>query len=207
MKNKVWLVLAMTVGYLGISTGYSQNTSSDLDELVRIMTGSYNSEKQSKKDSTYYNISLHMYPIWTKSSDFWIYVEQALNNKQDQPYRQRVYKVEKVEKNKFKTIIFTLKDEQSFIGKWKTPNYFDQFDTSILKERSGCEVYLSKLDTYIYKGSTLEDQCKSSLRGASYATSKVEIDKKSIYSWDQGFDKQGKQVWGAEKGGYIFDKL
>jgi hypothetical protein len=25
-----------------------------------------------------------------------------------------------------------------------------------------------------------------------------------IVSWDRGFDASGAQVWGAEKGGYIF---
>jgi hypothetical protein len=27
-----------------------------------------------------------------------------------------------------------------------------------------------------------------------------------ILSWDRGFDANGNQVWGAEKGGYIFKK-
>jgi CpeT protein len=27
-----------------------------------------------------------------------------------------------------------------------------------------------------------------------------------LLSWDRGWDVNGKQVWGAEKGGYIFVK-
>jgi hypothetical protein len=27
-----------------------------------------------------------------------------------------------------------------------------------------------------------------------------------MVSWDRGFDKEGKQVWGAQKGGYRFVK-
>uniref|UniRef100_UPI0038D3A63C CpcT/CpeT family chromophore lyase n=1 Tax=Flavobacterium sp. TaxID=239 RepID=UPI0038D3A63C len=49
--------------------------------------------------------------------------------------------------------------------------------------------------------------CASELRGASYATSKVTITANQVLSWDQGFDKDDKQVWGATKAGYIFDKL
>jgi hypothetical protein len=28
-----------------------------------------------------------------------------------------------------------------------------------------------------------------------------------LLSWDRGYDKEGKYVWGAEKGGYVFDKI
>ncbi|GAA4271929.1 chromophore lyase CpcT/CpeT [Aquimarina gracilis] len=198
----------LLIAFCSITYTYGQNKAHKTKDLVALMTGSYNSEKQSKADSTYYNISLHMYPIWKKDKNTsWLYVEQALYSKQDAPYRQRVYKVAHISENKFKTTIFKLKDEKSFIGKWKTTDFFDTFDTSILEERSGCEVYLTKNKDGVYQGSTLDDNCKSTLRGASYATSKVTIKKDLVYSWDQGFDKDHKQVWGAEKAGYTFDKL
>ena len=34
----------------------------------------------------------------------------------------------------------------------------------------------------------------------------VSMESGRIESWDQGFDANGKQVWGAEKGGYVFLK-
>jgi hypothetical protein len=45
------------------------------------------------------------------------------------------------------------------------------------------------------------------LRGASFANSIVTVTQNEILSWDQGFDKEGKQVWGATKGGYRFIKM
>ena len=57
-----------------------------------------------------------------------------------------------------------------------------------------------------FSGSTPGKQCLSSLRGATYATSKVTVGKKGIISWDQGWDAMDKQVWGAKKGGYDFVK-
>ena len=56
-------------------------------------------------------------------------------------------------------------------------------------------------------GSTREDACKSTLRGSNYATSQVEITADSVSSWDQGFDANGEQVWGAVKGAYVFDRI
>jgi len=73
--------------------------------------------------------------------------------------------------------------------------------------RNGCEVILKRKDKKSYKGRTGEKTCESSLRGASFATSEVEILENKIISWDRGFNKKGEHVWGAEKGGYIFEKL
>jgi hypothetical protein len=33
------------------------------------------------------------------------------------------------------------------------------------------------------------------------------LTKDGMESWDQGWDAEGQQVWGATKGGYRFDKI
>ena len=53
-------------------------------------------------------------------------------------------------------------------------------------------------------GGTRGEGCASNLRGAAYATSEVVIMPGRIESWDRGFDAEGHQVWGAEKGAYVF---
>ncbi len=179
----------------------------ELDNLQAMMIGSYDSSAQEAADSSYYNISLHMYPIWENRKDGnYLYVEQALASMQDRPYRQRVYKLEKMKNGRLASYVYTLKSDSLFIGKWNDPAYFDKFGLSILDEREGCEVILSKNQSG-YEGSTQEDHCKSTLRGASYATSIVSMSANKITSWDQGFDDKGKQVWGATKGPYQFVKL
>lgn len=47
----------------------------------------------------------------------------------------------------------------------------------------------------------------SLLRGASYTSSIKTVTQEQILLWDQGFDRDGKQVWGTTKAGYVFDKL
>jgi hypothetical protein len=66
-------------------------------------------------------------------------------------------------------------------------------------------VLLKRADK-VFVGSTGATSCGSDLRGAKYATSEVTLSKKQLISWDRGFDSNGVQVWGAKKGGYIFDK-
>ena len=174
--------------------------------LAELMTGSFSSSNQAKNDSTYYDITLHMYPIWTAQKGDWLYVEQAVTQMQEKPYRQRIYQLKKTADDTYESIVYRLKDQEDFIGKWKTPEFFDQLDESILEEREGCTVYLKKVKKGEYTGSTLNDNCKSTLRGATYTTSIVTVKDGVIMSWDQGFDADGKQVWGATEGGYIFEK-
>ena len=203
------LFLLALVGIFGCSVSKNSTKTyltEDLSELKNLMTGSFASSKQAAADSAFYDISLHMYPVWQSREGNWIYVEQAVTANQMKPYRQRMYKLEKGENDQYISRVYAFENPADFIEKWKTPDFFNQFDTSILKEREGCEVYLSK-EKEVYSGSTLDKNCGSTLRGASYATSKVVISKKAIESWDQGFDSEDKQVWGAEKSGYIFDKL
>ena len=177
-----------------------------LQELLVMMQGSFNSEVQAEVDSTYFNISLHMYPIWEEKGNF-LYVEQALNARQNKPYRQRIYEVKQLNDSMFSSAIYTIENDSLWIGKWKTPKAFDSLTMNKVSKKEGCEVLLKRIKPNYYKGQTGERSCESTLRGASYATSEVEILEDKIISWDRGFDDKDEHVWGAEKGGYIFNKL
>jgi len=187
-------------------SGQSSISKSDahFKELIAIMQGTYSSEKQSIADTTYFNISLRMVPIW-KSKGHYLYVEQAMFSKQEKPYRVRIYKVSQ-RGNKFVSEIHTLKNEKDWIGKWKTPEAFESLTENDIELKAGCEVVLKRVGKNKFEGQTGVKTCPSELRGASYATSKVTVTENEILSWDQGFDKNDKQVWGAEKGGYEFIK-
>lgn len=206
--NSLRFIFIISLSLLLINNCARQKLVENLPEelaLIELMTGSFSSEQQSLDDTTYYNISLHMYQIWKNTNENWLYVEQALFDMQEKPYRQRVYKIEQTGENQYQSIVFSIKNDSLFIGKWKNPDFFDKFDQTILSEREGCTVLLSKTGRNIFEGSTREGECKSSLRGASYATSKVKVRQGTIESWDQGFDADGNQVWGATEGGYIFE--
>ena len=112
---------------LFISTSIITNPTIDrgdkqLEELFNLMQGSFNSEIQAQQDSTYYNISLHMYPIWKDKGNY-LYVEQALNSMQDRPYRQRIYKVTRLNDNVFSSAIYTIPMDSLWIGKWRYDHF------------------------------------------------------------------------------------
>jgi len=207
MRKYTLLLLMIFAGfYSTMAQKKHAKTMLPLDELVQIMQGSYSSERQASADTTYYNISLVMVPIWT-SKGHYLYVEQALSKRPESPYRVRIYKISKGGENEYISEIYTLKNEKDWIGKYKNPTLFDSLTFDDIELKRGCEVRLKRIGTNKFEGQTGAKTCPSELRGASYATSKVTLLQNQIISWDQGFDNNGVQVWGAEKAGYIFDKL
>lgn len=178
-----------------------------LKKLVRTMAGAFGSEQQSKEDSAYFHIALHMTPMWQKNSDgYWLYVEQAMATMQDKPYRQRVYHVYIENDTTIVSKVYELSDPVTYVGAWKTPEKLASITPAMLVDRQGCAISLYRQPEGSYRGATPGKQCLSSLRGATYATSEVVICRDRMVSWDRGWDANDKQVWGAVKGGYIFVK-
>ena len=102
---------------------YPKINSEDLKKLHKLMQGSFNSENQSLSDSSYFNISLHMYPIWQERGLF-LYVEQAINRMQEKPYRQRIYQLKQVDDSVFHSLVYKIPDDSLYIGKWSDENLF-----------------------------------------------------------------------------------
>ena len=207
MKSKTLLLLFAILITISSKT-FSQIKSIDTGKLVSFMEGSFSSEEQSKNDSDYYDIRLHMKRIWPEiSSAYYLYVEQAVASAQEKPYRQRVYRITNTYEGRFESAVYTMKDPLRFAGEWKKENPLSELTPDSLTSREGCSVILTLMNEDIYEGSTEGNKCESDLRGAKYATSEVKISKDVIISWDRGYDAEGRQVWGAEKGGYIFNRI
>lgn len=201
-------ILLVVLSLLG-STLFAQThaTQKDLKRLVKWMTGDFSSLAQSQRDSDYFDIRLHIRPIWkSDKGNYWLYVEQATAAAENKPYRQRIYKVELDGDKGFKSIVYTLPNPEKWAGAYKNPALFDTLKPAELSLRDGCTVFLERLADGTFAGSTRGQGCESTLRNAKYASSKVTITKKMLASWDQGFNERGEQVWGAVKGGYEFIK-
>ena len=110
------------------------------------------------------------------------------------------------ENETFESAVFTLNNPEKFIGAWKDRDIFSSITADSITQKAGCSIILKK-DRDRFIGSTEGKNCSSELRGASYATSEVVIDKNTLTSWDRGFNENGEQVWGAKTGPYIFNKL
>lgn len=128
----------------------------------------------------------------------------------DRPYRQRAYRLNEEEGHQgslYRSAVYTLSAPSRFAGAWDCIAVFEALSPDSLVEHSGCDILLSLQEDGSFAGKTGEKSCASSLRGAVYATSVVTMNSTQLVRWDQGWDADGQQVWGAEKGGYIFKRV
>lgn len=205
MKSRICLVLLIVFSF-GTAAG-QPHTGRHLKELVRMMAGEFSSEEQAARDTSYYSILLRMKPVWQEDPDgYWLYVEQSQASQQDKPYRQRVYHLTLESDTSISSTVFEIRGARNFTGAWKDKALLSQLRRDSLIEKDGCMIRLKWTGRGSYTGSTSGTSCRSSLRGAEYATSDVRITKGMILSWDRGWNREMKQVWGPENGGYQFRK-
>jgi hypothetical protein len=172
------------------------------------MTGSFSSREQAIRDTAFFDIRLHMVPIWPRETGGrWLYVEQAEADALEEPYRQRVYHLTSLGEGHWKSAIYTLPgDPLAYAGAWQDEEPLANLSPGNLNPREGCAVVLRRNGEGDFVGSTEEGACPSTLRGAAYATTEVVISQDHFVSWDRGFDEDGRQVWGSTAGGYVFVK-
>ena len=184
---------------------FAQRTRS-LEALAATMAGSYSSAAQAVEDTSYFNIELEMVRIWPKRKDgAWFYVEQAAATSKEKPYRQRVYHLQELNDSTFTSDILTIKGGEVLFGAYKDPLLLEQLRMDSVEVLDGCTITLHRQgDNYI--GSTDGRKCSNAWGKATYATSEVTVLPGLMVSWDRGYNDEGEQVWGAEKGGYRFVK-
>lgn len=184
----------------------AQRTSTrDLLQLKALMAGSFSNHDQAQADTSFQEILLEIRPIWSRRKDgVWLYVEQAAAASPAQPYRQRVYHLYIADDSTLVSQVFELKEPEKYKGWWKEPKRFDSVKFQALSNKVGCEVYLRKTKTGSFTGGTEGQDCLSTLRGASYATSEATISRKEMRTWDRGWNADQQQVWGSRNGPYVF---
>ena len=179
----------------------------DVRQVADWMAGSYSSAGQAAKDPQFRSVVLRVAPMWTDRPDArWFYVEQAMSNAQDKPYRQRVYRLTD-SGDGVQSMIYELPgDPLTYAGAWKDQKPLNQLLPEMLVPKVGCAVTLKRKDASSWNGGTEGTGCPSSREGAAYTTSEVTLTPTELRSWDRGFDAQGKQVWGSTAGPYVFVK-
>lgn len=184
-----------------------------LDRLRSFVTGSFSSTEQSQADSSFIDIHLHIVPLWSDRTDGpWLYVEQAASTELEKPYRQRIYRLRRVNDSTVESTVYAFSEPLRFAQAWKTatplvPFKLGDLTPDSLIERTGCSILLRPSGDTLFWGSTDGANCTSDLRGAAYATSEVRISRTGLTSWDRGFDSIGVQVWGSTNGPYKFVKM
>ena len=195
-----------------VGGGPLEPTRAPADNAVKDLTawlpGNYSTAAQAAADSTYFDVRLHIVPIWTDRTDGpWMYVEQAMADNQDVPYRQRIYRLITLPNNSAEIVIYELPGAPlAWTGAWRNPARFNTLDPGIIDVRPGCSMILAYQGPQQITGATKGADCGTALREAKYATTDVTVTATELNSWDRGYDAAGQQTWGAVKGAYRFIK-
>lgn len=192
----------------GLCGPVAADSANDLSTLAAWLSGHFTSAEQAATQEGFVAVELRAAPIWTDRDDGpWLYVEQALAARPEQPYRQRVYRLERTPDGGFASHVYLLPEPTAWIGGWREPARFATLDPARLAAREGCTVWLRRETDGRFRGATVGDGCTSDLGGAAYATSEVELSADRMTSWDRGYDDAGRQVWGSTAGPYVFKRV
>lgn len=211
MKNIVPIILLLFT-FIACGEKPAEKSKEDLSAkhfqiLCDYMTGSFTSAKQAATDTAYLDISLEMARIWeNQDAGCWVYVEQAVTTAKNKPYRQRVYQLQIIDDSIFSSTVYSLPKASRFVGAYTDSVGMGALTPDSLTLLSGCDLRLV-FDGEIFSGKTGDSSCSNNWGDAAYATSRVIVSANQMKSWDQGWNQAGEQVWGAEKGPYIFDKI
>lgn len=102
-------------------------TEEDAKQFYRTIQGDYTAQPN---DST--TLSVHFTPIWEREDDrfHWLYLE-ASNGKEI--IEQKIIEIVPVSDINFKVCVYKIKNPELFAGKWGNRNFFDGFNSGILK--------------------------------------------------------------------------
>lgn len=202
-QTMTWILLGLSLNI----TACPKPLLEDIDQLEKSLVGSFSSADQSRQDSSFFDIRLEVVSIWEDRNDGpWLYVEQAAAESIDRPYRQRVYHLSDQD-SILVSKIYSIQNPLRFAGDWRKDKALSGLVPDSLTLREGCNVFLRRTGKEDFVGETKRGTCSSSIRGASYATSEVEMDAYTLRSLDRGFDESGRQVWGSTNGAYLFERV
>ena len=177
-----------------------------IDHLAEVelrLAGRFDSADQADSNPSYYAVSLIACEVDAPElGEHVLYIEQALVDQLDSPYRQRLYVLSEEDEGLVRSSIYELNREKKAVGLCDEEE-LRSFLAEDVVEREGCDVLL-EFDGQDYAGSTGLESCPSDLNGATWATSEVFLGPDRIESWDRGWDAEGQQIWGATDGAYVF---
>ncbi|KAH7437839.1 hypothetical protein KP509_05G091700 [Ceratopteris richardii] len=184
-------------------------------KLADALVGERFSTEQAIKDSdTYLDLRLKSCPAAElEDGSRVIYVEQAFASEPVNPYIQRFLKVKPCPKD-FKCDVevasFTIRNPEEYENFCERPKEQRPQPVKVVGDIGEHLTTLQMLqclpnEQCLYKGSTPPGGIPNSLEGATTSTSDLVVFKDgTMQCWDRGYNVQGIQVWGIEKGPYEF---
>lgn len=177
----------------------------DLKKLYLNMLGTYHNGLQAKTDNNFEQILLKTTPIWQNEKfAYWLFVEQSNTKDWSKKYNQCIYKLFKMNDSVLVKQTYLIAEPKHLKGKWKNKKYIQQLSSKNIILKKGCAVFYTKNKEGVFIGRTHDTDCPNNVNGALFETKIETITPHYLLILNQGFDANGKQVWGETKNGYKF---
>lgn len=184
-------------------------------KVADALVGEKFSTEQAEQDpETYFNLRLNACPAAELADGSRvIYVEQAFWRTPDKPYRQRFLKVKPCSKDAkcdAEVSSYAVRDAEEYKNFCERPQNQRPQPEEIAGDLAEhlTTIRLSRCgqgEQCLYKGTTPPGGFPNSWNGATSCSSDLVIFKDGeIHCWDRGYNEEGAQVWGLEKGPYEF---
>lgn len=127
MKRILLLLTVCLLAFGGMAQKKQNYSEDDIKQFYRTIEGGYTGQLN---DTTV--LRLFFTPIWEHERFCWLYME-VVNDSKKETIEQKVIEIRPISDISFKVVVHGLSHPELFAGKWGNRNYFDGFNTKILK--------------------------------------------------------------------------
>jgi hypothetical protein len=150
--------------------------------------------------------SMRIVRIWDDKEDVWLYLEQSAAATPEKPFRQWILRIEESQENLYMLEPHIIESEKTLDGNHEAIFIGNHVKIDELDVVNGCEFFVDYDGFVAFSGSTVENFCDTDIAGASILKIKFNLLENKIDWWEQGFDEEGKQLWGTTTKPVIFTK-
>lgn len=189
--------------------------SPQLIALAQYLAGEFDNREQALAEPVWYvNLRMWQRPVALFTDDsLTLFAEQANILNLDQPYRQRIMRIQSEADSKIKVQYYMPKDPDALKCAGQNPTLLNTLTPDQLDLLPGCILYVTQQEiapnTYKFRATAPSDsRCCFSYSGNIMQVSLgFEATKEEFFSYDKGIDTEtGRATWGAILGPYRYTK-
>jgi hypothetical protein len=179
--------------------------SSSVQAVVKHLVGVMDTTRQASENPKIAKVQMTTceVSVSTDSNSVYLYQEQALVDKLNQPYRQRLLEIKaRADGRSVESKSYKLSNAVSFINFCHKSLTERRIQSSDIGEPV-CRVFLTPIEGG-YQGETPPEGCPTTARGAVKITNTIILRPDGMDTSDRGYDVQGQQIWGARDSFYQY---
>lgn len=181
-----------------------------LKTLAQCLAGKFDNREQAIAEPTWYvSLTLWQRPTSLFAEDsITLFIEQANSMTLDQPYRQRILRLQATSDSGLQGQYYALKDFAAWKGAASDRQRLQQLTSDHVDMLPGCLLTITCENNQFNANLSLGNQCSFTYQGkTTYVSLGFQASANNFLSYDKGIDPAtGQGLWGALMGPFQFSK-